>query len=54
MKNAGVLQIVIIIAIVIGLLTGVYMIAGCTIFKEKTLNLTQGSDITDNNRGKTE
>ena len=36
MKNAGVLQIVIIIAIVIGLLTGVYMIAGCTIFKEKT------------------
>ena len=36
MKNAGALQIVIIIAIVIGLLTGVYMIAGCTIFKEKT------------------
>ena len=36
MKNAGILQIVIIIALVIGLLTGLYMIAGCTIFKEKT------------------
>ena len=35
MKNAGVLQIVIMIALVIGLLTGLYMIAGCTIFKDK-------------------
>lgn len=36
MKNANILQIVLIIALVIGLLTGLYMLAGCTVFKGDT------------------
>lgn len=35
MKYANVLQIVLIIALGVGVLTGLYMLAGCTIFKEK-------------------
>lgn len=36
MKYANVLQIVIIIALGIGVITGLYMLAGCTIFKKSS------------------